>query len=52
MKTSHIDDTKFNVLLERWNHHQQLRTAGAPIPTLAASRTLLDSARSSLRQAA
>lgn len=52
MTNRRLDDQKFSALLERWNHHQQLRAHGAPIPTLAASRALLDQARGHLRHAA
>ena len=47
-----VDDAKFAALLRRWNSHQELRRRGAPVPSLAASRLRLDSARDQLRRAA
>jgi len=38
-------DTDFANLLSAWNHHQDLRSAHAPIAALAESRAVLDGAR-------
>ena len=35
----------FNMLVESWAHHQDLRSSGAPIAELATSRFDLDAAR-------
>lgn len=51
-RTAHIDETRFQNLLERWNTHQALRSQGAEIVALAASRFRLDDARDLVRQAA
>lgn len=40
-----IDETAFHHLLEVWNRHQQLRSAGAPVDQLWSSRLELDEAR-------
>ena len=37
--------TNFRKLLDAWNRHQDLRTNGAPIAELAASRAQLDMIR-------
>ncbi|MGI9622788.1 MAG: hypothetical protein ACR2PK_08125 [Acidimicrobiales bacterium] len=43
--TAQFDEHHFRVLLERWNQHHSLRTHGASVAELAASREHLDSAR-------
>lgn len=40
-----LTNDQFDVLLQAWNHHQDLRRDGASIPELAASRALLDAVR-------
>ncbi len=44
-----LDETRFRTLLERWNAHQALRSDGAGVPLLAASRWRLDDARNAVR---
>jgi len=38
-------DAEFFTLLNQWNRHQELRSAAAPISTLAGSRADLDEQR-------
>lgn len=47
--TTTFDETRFRTLLERWNHHQDLRRSGASVSVLASSRIELDAIRASLR---
>ena len=43
--TIHRSPANFQLLLEVWNAHQNLRRDGAPIAELAASRQRLDTVR-------
>lgn len=43
--TSGDFDAQFQALLSQWNHHQTLRTAGAPAADLYHSRAQLDEYR-------
>ncbi len=43
-------DKTFHRFLEAWNRHQDLRSNGAPISQLAASRQDLDELRLELRR--
>lgn len=49
METTHMTqaqfDQEFHALLTSWNKHQELRTAGAPLPELYRSRADLDAHR-------
>ena len=48
--TARFDEKRFNELLDQWNTHQTLRSAGAEIATLAQSRARLDEARLDLHR--
>ena len=47
-----LDAKRFEQLLDRWNTHQVLRSKGASVESLAASRERLDAARLQVRLAA
>ncbi len=42
-------DARFDELVVRWDHHQNLRRQGASVAELARSREALDAARDSIR---
>lgn len=44
-----VFDTRFAELISRWNAHQELRRAQAPVSELVASRDALDEARTRIR---
>ena len=44
-RKTQFDDTTFRTLLDRWNHHEMLRSTHAALADLADSRAELDSAR-------
>ena len=43
-----ITEARINELLDAWNHHEDLRRAGASVSELVESRDHLDSARAAV----
>jgi hypothetical protein len=43
-------DARFEELVSRWDHHQNLRRSGASVAELARSRQALDAARNRIRR--